>query len=199
MDIHLKHTSIDIFGENDTMKPEYLKMNPAHSVPTLDDNGFYLWESRAIMCYLVQKYGKDDKLYPKDLQERAQVDKMLFFDASRLYPAIRGYFVNYIRLNREPSDEDFARLKDAMVIFDKILESTPYASGQHVTIADLTLIVTVTTLEALNIDYAQYANVSRWVRKIKELKPYSEAVQAGLNDFKQFVDTKKEEIRKNKL
>jgi len=150
------------------------------------------------MCYLAQKYAKDDKLYPKDLHKRAQVDKMLYFDAARLFPAIRGYFINYIRFNREPKEEDYSRMKDSMAIFDKIMEATPYASGYHLTIADLSLIIGVTTLEALNIDYAQYANVSRWVQKIKELKPYGEAVQPGLNDFKQFIDMKKEQIRKNK-
>ena len=44
--------------------PEYLKMNPMHTVPAMDDNGYYMWESKAIMAYICNKYSLDD-LYPQ--------------------------------------------------------------------------------------------------------------------------------------
>merc|ERR1712071_23326 len=48
------------------MAPEFIKINPQHNIPTMVDDGFAMNESRAICGYLVQKYGKDDSLYPKD-------------------------------------------------------------------------------------------------------------------------------------
>ena len=52
----------DLFkGENRT--EEYLKLNIQHSIPTIVDGKTVLNESRAAAAYLVNKYGKDDKLY----------------------------------------------------------------------------------------------------------------------------------------
>ena len=35
--------------------------------------------------YLVNAYGKDDKLYPKDVKTRAVVDQRLYFDMGAFY------------------------------------------------------------------------------------------------------------------
>ena len=56
-------------------------------VPTLNDNGFIVTESRPIATYLSEKYGKDDKLYPKDLGVRSTVDARLYFDIGTFYKA----------------------------------------------------------------------------------------------------------------
>ncbi|XP_031639307.1 glutathione S-transferase 1-like, partial [Contarinia nasturtii] len=65
--------------------PEFIKLNPQHTIPLLDDNGVLITDSHAICGYLVGKYGKDDRLYPKDLVKRAQVDAHLHFDSGHLF------------------------------------------------------------------------------------------------------------------
>lgn len=71
------------------------QINPQHTIPTISDNGFNLWESRAIITYLVNAYGKDDSLYPKDPKKRALVDQRLYFDIGTLYARFADYYVSY--------------------------------------------------------------------------------------------------------
>ena len=73
--------------------PDFLKINPQHKVPTLDDEGFYVTESRAICAYLVDKFGQNDSLYPENEDERALVDSRLYFDASILMPNFTNLYV----------------------------------------------------------------------------------------------------------
>ena len=46
-----------------------------------------------ICLYLFSKYGKDDKLYPKDVTTRAVVDQRLYFDMGTFYKAVGDVMV----------------------------------------------------------------------------------------------------------
>jgi glutathione S-transferase len=45
------------------------------------------------MCYLVNQYGKNDSLYPKDTNKRGVVDQRLYFDAGTLDARNSNYTV----------------------------------------------------------------------------------------------------------
>lgn len=76
--------------KKEQLKEEFMKINPRHTVPTLDDNGFILTESRAIAIYLAEKYFPiGHQLYPQDIKQRARINQLLQFDCCILYPRIR--------------------------------------------------------------------------------------------------------------
>ena len=57
-ELNLKYQRIDAGMEHGVVKtPDYRKMNPNSLVPTIDDDGFVLWESHAIVRYLAAKHG----------------------------------------------------------------------------------------------------------------------------------------------
>ncbi|RZC34588.1 GST N 3 domain containing protein, partial [Asbolus verrucosus] len=64
-----------------------LQINPRHTVPTLVDGDFTIWDSHAIVGYLVG-LGESDELHPKDTKLRALVDQFLYFDSGVLYPRV---------------------------------------------------------------------------------------------------------------
>lgn len=71
-------------------------MNPLHTVPTLKDGDFAIWDSHAINAYLSTKYGENDKLYPTDPEKRAVIDQRLHFDSGILFPRVGAIVVNII-------------------------------------------------------------------------------------------------------
>lgn len=52
-----------------------------NSIPTLEDSGYVIWDSHAIIAFLVGKYGQDDSLYPRDNRRRSIIDQRLRFDS----------------------------------------------------------------------------------------------------------------------
>ncbi len=67
--------SIDL-GRGDQLTPRYVALNPNRKMPTLDDDGFVLWESNAILFYMAAKH-PNSGLWPADLQGQADVLRWL--------------------------------------------------------------------------------------------------------------------------
>lgn len=70
-----------------------LQLNPQKEIPVLDDNGFLLGESIAIMQYLCEQYASDSSLYPKEPKKRAIVNHRLNFNMQFYYKHISVYAV----------------------------------------------------------------------------------------------------------
>ncbi|MFZ3320975.1 MAG: glutathione S-transferase family protein [Usitatibacter sp.] len=65
------------FSDNDTKKPEFVAINPRHTVPTIVDDGYALWESMAILEYLDERFPNAAKLYPGDASARARIRRLI--------------------------------------------------------------------------------------------------------------------------
>jgi len=73
--LELNKKKVDL-DAGDHLKPEFVKLNPQHTIPTLVDGDFAVWESRAILIYLAEKYDKEGSIYPKDPQQRAVINQI---------------------------------------------------------------------------------------------------------------------------
>ncbi|CAH2040643.1 unnamed protein product, partial [Iphiclides podalirius] len=153
--------------------PEYLKMNPQHTIPTMDDNGFILWESRAIMAYLVNAYGRDDSMYPKNPKQRALVDQRLYFDMGTLFKRYFDLYVPMLFHSEKYNEENAEKLNEALGWMNTMLEGRAFVAGDNLTIADITILVTIDNLNAFNYDYSAHENIVNWFERTKkELEPY---------------------------
>lgn len=186
LNVKLNIKNVD-FEAKEHLQPEFLKINPQHTVPTLIDNGFILWESRAICLYLIEKYGKDNSLLPKEPKTQAVINQRLQFDLGTLYKPLGDYyFAAFYGIVANP--EDFKKLQNAVELLNTFLENTGFVAGtQALSIADLVIFSTVGVLEVAKFDLTPYPRVQKWLKMMKETAPGKEKLQETVDILKNFL------------
>jgi len=172
-ELNLAYERIDAGGAFGVTKtPEYLAMNPNALVPTINDDGFILWESNAIVRYLAARHG-DGTLYPRDVKERAEADRWMEWQVSTLWMAIRPLFFGYVRT--PPEQRDAAPLEaaqrsseEAMEILDRYLKDRAFVAGARFTMGDIPLGISVYRWTALPITRPDFPNLMRWYNRLTE-------------------------------
>lgn len=160
------------FGGNRT--PDYLRLNPNGKIPLLDDGGFVLWESNAIVRYLAARYGAGT-LWPDDLQQRADADRWMDWHATELMPAMRHAFLQLVRTapdERKPAliDEANAATEPLLALLDAHLGggagARRYLCGERFTPGDIAVGASVHRWFGLPQAHAPRPNVERWYRQL---------------------------------
>nr|AHC08049.1 epsilon glutathione S-transferase [Locusta migratoria] len=166
------------------LKEEFVKINPQHTVPTIDDNGFILWDSHAIATYFVSQYGKDDSLYPKEAKQKALVDQRLFFEAGTMSSRMRDIVYPVLFLGKTSVEDSVkASAYEAIGFLEKFLEPSGWVAGDHLTIADVACAVTATSMQAMGLDFSGYPNTQDWMERCKKIPGFQEANEEGVTLF----------------
>ena len=76
-------------GKNEQMTPEFLKLNPNHKIPVLEDDGQVIWESGAILLHLGEKHDPKGIILPKDARKRHRRDPVRVLPDRRRRPEPR--------------------------------------------------------------------------------------------------------------
>jgi len=100
------------FSAGDTLKPEFIALNPRHEVPTIVDGDFVLYESDAIVEYLEDAYpGRGAPLFPADVRSRATVRRLMREVDNHTMKAIDG--VTDYAFGTKPEERVPQKLADA--------------------------------------------------------------------------------------
>lgn len=133
-DINLKLCRTFV-GEN--KEPEFLAKNPQGTVPFLDDNGFFLSESRAILFYLVDSRAPESSLLGRFPKKRALIHQRLHYELGTIGPTaaklIRGVFTGQFTVLTE---EALQELYTKVNFIEQALEKSQWIAGDNITIAD---------------------------------------------------------------
>lgn len=91
LDIEVDVKVLDLLGKKEQLEEWFVSINPQHCVPTIDDNGFILWESRAILSFLMET--RAAHLLPTSPKEKAILNQRLQFELGGLTDKMRSLFV----------------------------------------------------------------------------------------------------------
>uniref|UniRef100_A0A182NF61 glutathione transferase n=1 Tax=Anopheles dirus TaxID=7168 RepID=A0A182NF61_9DIPT len=163
------------------LNDEFKKLNPVQTIPTLDDNGFALWDSHAILIYLARRYGAGTDLYSEDFQQQARINAALFFESSILFARLRFCTDNLTVLGKAAiPEENQQRALEGLQRLESMLQSD-YVAGDHLTIADLSCVTSVTTLHLmLKPSRDEFPKTFAWVERVAKLPYYEEVMARGL-------------------
>jgi glutathione S-transferase len=174
------------YGKLDT--PEYAAMNPNRQIPVLDDNGFTLWESNAIVRYVADTYGRGS-LAPQDRRAFAEADRWMDWNANAIQPdIIGGLFWGYIRTaaidrNVVALEAAAKRAGERLAILDQHLATRDYVGGMRLSMADIPVGTMMYRYFTLPIQRPSLPHVEAWYGRLKARAPYQANVMvdyAGL-------------------
>jgi glutathione S-transferase len=165
--------------------PFYRKMNPNGRVPTIDDDGFVLWESNAIVRYLCAKHGAGT-LWPNDLRRRADSDRWMDWATSTVQPAITPVFWGLVRTPPEKRDlkaitEGVKKLHEAFQVLEQSLEGKHYVCGDAFSMGDIPIGVYVCRWKALDIQRPNLPNVEAYYRRLQQRPAFRKHVMLPLS------------------
>ena len=184
-ELGLKYERVDAgmaFGVTKT--PEYLKMNPNSLVPTIEDDGFVLWESHTIVRYLCAKHSAG-KLCPSDLKARADAERWMDW-AFTFQNAMRPVFWGLIRTpaeKRDPKAIEEGRQQSIRLaeVLNKHLEKNSYVTGDAFTMGDIPIGCEVQRYMRVPVERPSLPKLEAWFERLRERPAFRQKVDIQLS------------------
>lgn len=182
-DIDIEIVTVNLFA-NENQEPGFLALNPLGTVPVLEDDGFVLTESNAILKYLSVRFNLP--VYPRELQAQIRVDEMLarFISNFNAYHGICGTYPRMLPqlawLN-EVTKADMAALgaygsgRYLTVLDQQLAQGGPFVCGPDLSIADYAGISLVTLADFVAFDFSPYPAVQAWLARMRDREGWDAA------------------------
>ena len=172
-ELGLEYERVDVggaFGGND--RPDYLAKNPNGLVPVIEDDGFVLYESNAIVRYLAARHAQASGLWPAGLKQRADIDRWMEWQSTGFTPAM---LVAFWQLCRTPEDKRDTAAIDASLakgekfsaVLDAHLAGRAFVAGTTFSAADICVGCAAHRWLGLPVARKPRPQIERWYAALK--------------------------------
>ncbi|KAJ7253642.1 glutathione S-transferase [Mycena rebaudengoi] len=176
-------------GKGEQKSKGFMAKQPFGQVPYIDDDGFIVYESRAICRYIVDKYANQGtKLVPTDLKGRAVFEQAASNEYSNFDPfcsrvVSEAVFKPMVGMetNKAALEENLKTLSAKLDVYEAILGKQKYLAGDEVTLVDLFHLPCGSVLEKAGSDFmtTKGPNVTRWFNDLQARESWA-AVKDGI-------------------
>jgi glutathione S-transferase len=181
LDIPFELKFVD-FTKNAQSEAAYLAINPNGRAPAIDNGGYVLWESNAIIEYLAS-LKPEAGLLPQDTKSRLNVTKWLYWESAHWDPACAIFaFERVVKalFNRgEPVQAEIDRGTQMFERIGKVLDGAlaehRYIAGEKFTVADISLGASMCIADQANFPIENYRHILRWKTEITALPSWTKA------------------------
>jgi glutathione S-transferase len=154
----------------------FTALNPNQRMPVMEENGFVLWESNAILQHLASKR-LESGLLPADPAKRALVAQWQFWDMAHWDPACATLILENVvkRLFRNAAPdpakvaEGLALFERAAKVLDAHLASRRFIVGDSVTLADFSVGSALNLSQSGQLPVDSYPHITSWYARLTEL------------------------------
>lgn len=165
-------------------EPWFGDLNPNRTVPVLDDDGFFVWESNVVIRYLAAKYAMG-RLMPADIESRAELEMWMDWQQTVVMPGLGPAFVGLVRTPE--AERDHAAIaagadvvRAALELLDQRLAGRDYILGEAFTAADIPLGCVAYRWLAMPVEHGNIPNVRSWYQRLTARPAFAEHVMLPL-------------------
>jgi glutathione S-transferase len=170
------------FAKGEHKAPPHMARQPWGKVPSLDDDGFAMYESRAMCRYINDKAG--GKLVPSDVKSRARMDQFTSIEYSYFTPpTMKFVFQHVFQQPQEPAALEAARkdLDVTMPVLEAHLAKHAYFAGADFSLADVAYLpyVDFGMVTPLKETFAKYPHFMAWWNRVSERPSWRKVTGRG--------------------
>lgn len=166
---------------------DYRAMNPNGTIPTIDDDGFVLWESNAIVAYLARRYaperlfGGDEEVFSRALQWMMWTN----YSLENTMTVLINHLERLPLARRSPAAVDEARLETIrkLELVEAHLSRSPYFAGDKFSIADIPPGVAIQRWIHCGLERPSMPRLEDWLARIGEREGFRAHVAPRAKHF----------------
>ncbi len=162
------YETIDLDMANGAHKAaDFLKISPFGLVPAIDDDGYTVADSNAILVYLAETYAKGADWIPRDPKAAAEVQRWLSIAADNIYSGPCA--ARLVKVFGVDLDHGVAVKKahDLFRIMEKHLNGRDWLATDEITIADVAGYSYIAHAPEGGVDLSPYPNIRGWLKRIE--------------------------------